>query len=661
MRRLLLSMIILVSFLTVKGQSEALSLESDLQSTWLLEVEGDTVNAGEFWRVFNKNNFKQEVPTKEAILDYFELYKKFKLKVTEAQELGLDTTAKFLEELAGYQKQLAQSYLTDKSVTEELVKEAYQRSTEEVSASHILIQTKYNALPSDTMEQYKKALMVKQLADKGYDFDSLAVLYSEDPSAVKNKGYLGYFGAFKMVYPFECGAFETQAGEVSELVRTRFGYHIIKVWKKRKSVGEIKIAHIMLVAHDTAQVELKEKKKKQIAEVYEKLQEGENFELLARKYSEHYSSAGKGGELPWFGAGQYDEEFEKTAFSLEGNGAYSEPIRTTYGYHILKRLDRKPVQSFEEMEASIRRQVGRSDRAEKSRDVVLARIKRDGEFKESKKRKALQKFFDYCDSTIVTGTWKAPTKAKLKKVMFKFDDKKYTQKDFANYIEATISPRGGGDYRQLVNFMYEQWIEKICFDRAEELLPQSNPEYVRLLQEYKDGIILFELTDRKVWSKAVSDTIGLKAHYEDNKDKWKYDTRVKGELYTCSDKKNADEVLKMIKKGKDLVAILEKINTDSQLNVRVENVYADTIQKPILKNFDFKLGTSSVVKINESFVVLKVLEVQQPTAKKLEEVRGLVTAAYQDKLMEEWIKALEKKYRLTFNRETLKAVLAHGK
>ena len=313
------------------------------------------------------------------------------------------------------------------------------------------------------------------------------------------------------------------------------------------------------------------------------------------------------------------------------------------------------------MESSIRRQVGRSDRAEKSRDVVLARIKRDGEFKESKKRKALEKFFKYCDSTIVDGTWKAPEGAKLKKVMFKFDGKKYRQKDFANYIEENITARGGGDYRQLVNFMYEQWIEKICFDRAEELLPLTHPEYVRLLQEYKDGIILFELTDRKVWSKAVSDTNGLKAFYDKNKEKWMYGTRLKGEMYTCSEQKYAEEVLKMIKKGKDLVAILEKINKDSELKVRVENVYADTLQKPILKNFDFKLGTSEVVKVNESYVVLKVLEVQQPTAKKLEEVRGLVTAAYQDELMEEWISALEKKYRLTFNRDALKALLAHGK
>lgn len=660
MKKILFLLFVGITGLNAQTETGELALPKGLSEKWLLEVKGDTVIVSEFWKVFNKNNFKQEKPSKEALVEYFDLFQKFKLKVTEAQELGLDTSKAFKQELAGYQKQLAQSYLTDKSVTEELIKEAYERSKVEVDASHILIATKYHALPSDTIQAYKKALMVKKLAENGVDFDSLAVKFSDDPSAVENKGHLGYFSVFKMVYPFENAAFSTGENSISQIVRTQFGYHVLKVHGKRPATGKIKVAHIMLVSNQETKPEEAVLKAQKINEIYSKLQEGESFELLAKKHSEHYNSANSGGELPWFEANQYDVDFENTAFSLSENGQYSKPVKTKYGWHIIKRLDKKEIESFEKLELEIRKKVARSDRASKSKESVLNRIKKEYSFEEKKNRKTLNWFFENGDSTMVSGNWTVPEGEKLNKWMFKFAGKKYLQSDFASYLEDKLVKRGGGDYRQLVNFFYNSWVEEVCFNKEESMLPVKNQEYLRLLKEYRDGIILFDLTDQKVWSKAVNDTAGLEAYYQENKQNWMWGTRVKGVLYTCAEEKYAKDVLALLKKGADMVEVLEKINKESQLKVRVENVFADSTKNPILANFNLQKGLSPIVKVNESFLVLNINEILKPMPKDLVEIKGLVASDYQDLLMKEWLIDLSKKYRLTYNKESLKELLKYA-
>ena len=269
-------------------------------------------------------------------------------------------------------------------------------------------------------------------------------------------------------------------------------------------------------------------------------------------------------------------------------------------------------------------------------------------------------FFENGDSTMVKGAWKAPENAKLKKWMFKFAGKKYLQKDFANYLEEKLVARGSGDHRQLVNHLYEKWVEETCFEFEEAMLPIKNEGYRRLLKEYRDGIILFDLTDQKVWTKAIKDSAGLNAFYEANKSKWMWGKRIKGELYTCASAQHAKQVLELLNNGADLVAVLEKVNKDSQLNVRVENVFADTATKDVLRNFEFVIGISPITNVSESFLILKVNEVLEAAPKDLLEVKGLVAADYQELLMEEWLQALSKKYRLTFNKESLKELMKNA-
>ena len=261
----------------------------------LMEVNGSPVYKSEFEQIYWKNK-EEKVATKEDLDEYIELFTKFKLKVTEAEQLGLDTVAKFKKELAGYQEQLEKPYLVDSELNDELIQQAYYRTKNEVRASHILIQLSPNPSAEDTAKAYKELMEIKAKVESGkMSFYEAARKYSKDPSAKTNSGDLGYFTAFRMVYPFEEAAFTTEVGQISNPFKTRFGYHILKVTGKREGRGKVKVAHIMLRIKDDTPSMKKVNAEKKIVEIHEKLKKGEAFDALAKEYSEDRNSARKGG------------------------------------------------------------------------------------------------------------------------------------------------------------------------------------------------------------------------------------------------------------------------------------------------------------------------------------------------------------------------------
>ena len=638
------------AFFATKAKTQIKELNSELSRKWLVAIEDDTISAGDFWYVYNKNADPEKVITKDSLMSYRELYDKFLLKVTEAKTLGYDTTSKFLKEFKGYKNQLADSYLKDREVTNNLVKEAYERMQVDVEASHILISIPDLAMPSDTLSAYKKAMKVKKLADGGADFKELARKYSTDPSAGSNGGYLGYFSVFRMVYPFESAAYTTEVGKVSKPFRTRFGYHIVKVHSKRKAVGEIKVAHILTVARDDMPSEKQKAAEKNIYDIYSRLENGEdNFATLARKFSEDMGTASNGGVLDWFGPNKFVPEFENAAFAIESNGDYSKPVKTAYGWHIIQRLGRKGIEPFEKSKIELKTKVARSDRNELSEKYVLNRIKSSYNFKEY--RKGIDNFYQFCDSTLLTANWNAPEDKKLRTKMFDFNGITYTQKDFANHLKTTLVPKRGGDYRRIVSYTYNKWIENMLKDFEKSQLSYKHPDYVRLLKEYREGIILFDLSSERVWNKSVTDTAGLRAFHEQNSSNWQWDERMEGTVYKCIDIKTAKLVRDYLNKKKDDVYILEKINVKSALNVRVEAGTYQAKDRPDLEGVTFTEGVGDVYEKNGQFIVLKVNKVLPVQDKELREVRGSVAAKYQDYLMSEWIEELKGKYKIVYNEE----------
>jgi len=653
LKNYLLIAVLSLGFLTIEAQEDGLRINDKIANEWLVAIEGDTTTAGDFWYLFNKNNFDKTVPNIDSLNKYRALYSKFLLKVKDASDRGLDTTKKFIKEFNGYKNQLAESYLKDKTVTKQLVKESYDRSLIDIEASHVLINIKLHALPNDTLEAYNKALNVQTLARSGKDFGALAKKYSQDPSAQSNKGYLGFFPAFKMVYPFESGAYKTKTGEISEIVRTRYGYHVLKVHSKRKSIGEIKVAHILMIVKEEMDEKGKEVAKQKIDEVYGKLKAGDSFETLAQQFSEDQQTRGTGGELPWFGAGKFVPEFENAAFALTEKASLSKPVKTKYGWHIIKLIELKKVLSFAKMEATLKSKVARSDRAEKSESAVLNNIKKEYGFTEKfpwkKNRHGINSFFQYCDTTLLAGNWAVTTNATLKAKMFSFAGKTYNQSDFAKYLTEKLAPRKGGEYKHLVNYSYDEWIKTILLDHEKLQLGRKYPDYLRLLKEYRDGIILFELTDQMVWSKAISDTSGLKSFHQKHAANWKWDNRMDGVIYKCKDAPTVQLVKKYLDSGKDDVYILENVNKNSQLNVRVEAGVYQRKSRPEIGDLKFAVGVSDISTEKDVFTVLKINKVLLSENKDLKEVKGLVTAKYQDFLMEEWLKTLEGKYKMEYN------------
>lgn len=632
----------------------------------ILIIDGKNISKSEFENVYKKNNGKEIATDKKSLTEYMELFINFKLKVKEAEALGLDTASAFKQELGGYRKQLAAPYLTDKNVNEGLITEAYERMKSEIRASHILVKCAEDALPKDTLAAYNKITEYRKRAIKGEDFAKLAVESAKDgdPSATENKGDLGYFSALQMVYPFENAAYNTKVGEVSQIVRTRFGYHIMKVVDKRPNQGELLVAHIMVRLKKEMNAADSANAKKKIEEIYAKVKAGEKFEDLARQYSEDKASAEKGGELSWFSAGKMPVvEFETKSFSLKNNGDYSAPFMTRYGWHIVKRLDKKDLPpAFETIKAELKQKINKDSRSQAGRSALIARVKKENNFTETKavvkkvtSFPALTEFEAVIDSTYFQGKWKAESAAKLTKEIFSLGGKKYTQTDFAKFLETRQTRRTPSDKKFVLEQQYKNFVDESAIAFEETMLDSKYPEFKALMQEYRDGILLFELTDRKVWSKAVKDTIGLKEYYEKNKNNYLWDERADVTAYKCADEKIAKEVRKMLTKKKSEKEILEAVNKKSQLNLATETVmYVKGENKMIDENW--KEGISADIKKDDKIIILMVNKLLPKTPKLLTESKGMVTADYQNFLEKDWLANIRKNHTIEVKEEVLNSV-----
>ncbi|MCE9540088.1 MAG: peptidylprolyl isomerase, partial [Bacteroidetes bacterium] len=491
----------------------------------LMTIGSTKVTVAEFGNVYHKNNTKEVANDNKSLNDYVDLFVNFKLKVKEAEEMRLDTAKAFRDELAGYRKQLAQPYLTDKDVNEKLLKETYSRLQEDVRASHILVKVAETAFPKDTLEAYTKIMSIRARILKGEDFNKVASEkgISDDPSSKENGGDLGYFTALQMVYPFETAAFTTKVGDISMPVRTRFGYHIIKVVDKRKAQGEVLVSHIMVKTAPNMTKEDSLNTYSKITEIYNKLKAGSKFDELATQFSDDKQSSKKGGELPWFTTNKMPYEFETAAFALKNKTDFSAPVKTKYGWHIIKLIDKRSLASFDNMKNELKDKITKDSRSQAGRASLIAKVKSEYKFKEN--LSARDEFYALVDSTLFEGRWNTSKAAALKKTMFNFNDKVFTQANFTNYIVNHQSKLGKMDPKMLINKIYVQFFDEMAVAYEESRLDKKYPEFKALMDEYHDGILLFELTDQKVWSKAVKDTVGSKDFYEKNKANYMWDER----------------------------------------------------------------------------------------------------------------------------------------
>jgi len=557
------------------------SFAQDNSDPVLMTIDDREVTKSEFESIYKKNN-RDSVITKEDLDEYVELFVNFKLKVMEAEELGMDTLSKFTRELNGYRDQLARPYLVDKSVTDSLIREAYDRLQEEVSAAHILIKLPPSPSPEDTLKAYKEIMAIKTKVEESPEkFGEIAQAESEDPSAKTNKGELGYFTSLQMVYPFETAVFNAEVGEIAGPVRTRFGYHLVKVNDKRPARGEIRVAHILIRSEDSDPEDMKASSKKRADEIYAKVTGGDDFAEVAKKFSDDRSSASKGGELPVFGAGRMVDEFEEASFALTEPGQISEPIKTAYGWHIIKLIEKVEKKSFDDSKKELSSKISRDSRSDITKDTFIRKRKEEYNYQEYRKR--LRPFYQALDTSYFTGNWEVPGALDdSEKVLFELAGMEYTQAQFGEFLVSKMrSSRAAINTELLINRSFENWVNSEIMDYEDSILENKYPEFKALMQEYRDGILLFDLTDQKVWSKAVKDTLGLEAFYEENKEDFMWKERAAYDVYTLEDEKTAAKVKKMLKKGKNQDDIRETINEDSELKVRMASALKEKGQDPL--------------------------------------------------------------------------------
>ena len=623
----------------------------------VMTINNKPVTKSEFLQIYTKNNPNPSFD-KDSLDRYMELFQVFKLKVAEAEALGYDTLPRLQKELEGYKKQLALPYLIDSVQNQAMVQEAYNRTATEVRCSHILVKLDPNASPKDTLAAYNRLLGLKARIEKGEDFASVAKskLGSEDPSVVNNGGDLGYFTAFQMVYPFEEKAYTTQVGAVSEPFRTRFGYHILKVTDKRAARGTIKVAHLMISTGREASAETRQNAEKKINEIYDSLSTGASWEKMVSAYSEDANSIKKSGELPAFGSGTSQRmvlEFEDAAFSLKRVGEFSKPVKTQYGYHIIKLIEWTPVKSYDLLRRELQAKVNKDERSKITQDSFVQKLKQQYNYT-YKADKGLAWFEQQIDSTFFMGKWKASS-LKSNKTLFVLGGQKFKQQAFAQYVEKNFRTVRKDAPAVVVKQLYTQWEKNQILAYEEALLPAKYPAYKALVQEYHDGIILYEIMQDQVWNKAVKDTAGLRAFFMENRSKYVWSQRLDATVYECKDEHVAVQVYGMLVSADTITSkeVLEVINKDSELNLKVRMNKFEVAQTPYLQDRNFTPGLNPVYSMDGKWYVVKVAAVLAPAPKEFNEAKGLATSDFQAFLEKKWLEALRLKHKIVINEDAL--------
>lgn len=615
----------------------------------LFTLRGQPVFSNEFIYLYNKNHqTKPDEYSTDDIVSYLDLFINFKLKVAEAKNRGMDTTAAFQNEYNTYRGELIKPYLPDNRIIDSLTLLTYQRLKQEVRASHILIGLKPGALPDDTLKAYNKISELKERALAGDDFGSLAATYSEDPSAPTNKGDLGYFTALQMVYPFETVAYQTSTGEIAGPVRTQFGYHLIKVQDRIPARGEVEVAHIMI---RTANGD-KEKAKSLIFDLYDQLRAGASWEELCRQYSEDQGSKENGGKLRPFGSGAMSAvpPFEQIAFSIKTPGDVSDPFETAYGWHIMKLIRKIPLPSYDQIKDQLRNRVARDERVQISREAWQAKLKAEFGFTENQKIKS--EVIASGDSSLNTAKWNSKKlEHKYTAILFTLKGKGYETKRFAEFVQK--NQRASKDNPQVImEKLYNQYVEEILTDLLEEKISDENVEFAMLSREYYEGILLFEIMEKEVWNKAADDSLGQINYYNGNRSKYGAGERANAIFYSHADSSFREPLRQLIHSG-DSIKIVhfvkeKKIKEESGLYEKGSKTLIDKLAwRPDVYSFEN----------NGMYYLAQISSILPPGEMTFEEARASVVADYQQALENEWIRQLRKKYPVKVNEKAKAHVL----
>jgi len=624
----------------------------------LFTVDEKPVNLSEFLYIYQKNNGKKADFSENSLKEYLDLYTKFKLKVTKARDMQLDTIPELIKELAGYRKQLSKSYLVDKQVNDKLIREVFDRRKKDLNVSHILILNKNEAdIEKTSLANAKIHYLHNQLV-KGASFADLAEEHSEDKSSAMQGGNLGFVTSMlpEGFYEFENEIYKLKVGEFSEPFKTEFGYHIVKVDDERPARGKIEAAHIMIRKKDKGK--LLKNSRVLIDSLYNNLIAGESFEELAKQHSMDKKTNKKGGYLGVFGINRYESDFEDAAFQLKKDSDITKPASSSVGWHIIKRISKPASNNYDKAKRSIGSEISNVGRFDIAKKALIENIKLEAGY--TVNSEVLKNFSSSLDPGFFTLYWNTPDSIEME--IFKLGDRSYTLKKFADYCKKNQRERirygKTSSLKLAVNELFKKYTEESCLLFEEENLEAKYPDFKSLMREYDEGILLFEATKREVWDKASQDTSGLKKFYKGNKDNYLWKPRA--DVYAYTIHSNDEKLLKKIYKSarkKDHQNLLDKFNNENQIITfsrdKVEMGSRD------IKGMEWKKNALSKIEKDNNGVskFRKIEEILPKNTKSLNEARGYVIADYQEFLEKNWVDSLRKEYKVKLNEKVFEDLI----
>ena len=622
----------------------------------------NSVSKDEFLRVYKKNSINKRPDMSDtALKSYLDLYALFRMKVSEADKQKLDTVASIDHELDNYRKQLAKNYLTDEQVTNRMIHEAYDRMKEDVRVEHILI----SCTPgNDTTAASRKIDSIYHVIESNKaDFETMAKQFSDDKGSKENGGDIGFFTALQTVYPFENMAYATPVGKVSAPFRTQFGYHIIKVLDRHADRGQVQVAQIkVLVPKSTGEAGLIAGRKR-IDSVAAMLKNGASFSDMVKKYSDDKFTVNDDGVMKPFGTGKYVLAFENAAFSLKKPGDISEPVQTEEGFHIIKLIAKHPLPPYDTLYPSIKHKVENDSRSQVAKEQFFNKIKEKNGYKEYPENisEVSARLMSIPDTGKTGKTFKADDYKNMTKPVFTLAGKNYLQADFVRFAETLTHGKLNGPRTAVVHDAFKMYVSTVVNDFEEHKLVEENPEFRNLMEEYRDGIMLFELMDRNVWSKAAKDSVGLKAFYAAHNGKYTWEPGFEGAVYKFKNKAAFDTGMILLKGGKVTdEQMVKAINTTAMPDgvsiqrghyefSRYKDATLAELQKDNMKVITNANGQYSVVVAKEVYPT--------PTNKTLDEARGYVVAEYQDYLEKQWNEKMRREYPVKVNDKVFKTMV----
>lgn len=608
------------------------------------------VSKQEFWRAFSKNNTGNV--SEQAIKEYLDLYIRFKLKVQAAKDARFDTLPNIKNDIASFRAQIINQYIQQQSFSKDLIKEAIERSRTEIEVAHIFVA--FDKDSSGAKTQIEKAY--KELQG-GADFGKTAINYSNNNYVKAKSGYIGYVTVFSLPYDLENIAYELPAGSYSKPVAGSKGWHIFKVLGKRNSPGVMKAAHILFAIPDEASQEERAAIKAKADSVYLLLKNGLSFETAALEYSNDRTSFATGGLLPEFTFSKYDAAFSKAAFGLKNNNDISEPVLTSYGWHIIQRISINPVKSDENDAAVVQEW---TDKVNADARINLAMQRMKDEMKKASGYKPVsyneKQIWSLTDSMLKAKNYAAIFKANKQKPLFLLKEKMISVSDWLQYVKSqrtAPSETGQPDYSSLMIQFTETTVEQYYKDRLETM----NEDFRYQLKEFTEGSLLFEVMERSIWSKAPMDSAGLLNYYKQNKSKYKWQPSVTAIIFNCSDTAVANRALKLMKENPaNWKEYMDNLNGQAL----ADSGRFEYAQLPVKDAVGLKAGQFTSVETNpndgsSSFCyILKNFTGEDQRS--FDEAKGLVINDYQLLMEEKWINQLKKKYPVKVNEAVVKGL-----